>query len=227
MANQFLSLSLFLMLLSFFIVLNAVSDPDEHRSQSVMNSLSMTFSNEDIPADASPSFDVSDILNKKREGDTLEALEGVFNAHISGFEAKRNRLGSVMHVRVPVGRFENAIDFPSIPYSEVAIGTRGAFLPTMVTMLRSENGGQPYRMDMVLNVPQEPALYLRNNAKDFQDDLKLISDFALSIERAGMPKKMISAGMAKGDPSYMDLYFYRYKVFDLAQIIKRNGERDE
>ncbi len=227
MANQFLSLSLFLMLLSFFIVLNAVSDFEDNKSQPVMNSLSMAFSSEAIPQKSAPSFEVSEILDEKREGDTLEALEGVFNAHISGFEVKRNRLGTVMHVRVPVGRFENAIDFPSVPYSEISIGMRGAFLPTMVTLLRSSNNDQPYRMDMVLNVSREPAVYLKDNPNAFRDDLRLVSDFALSMERAGMPKKMISAGMVKGDPSYIDLYFYRYKAFDLAQVIKRSGARDE
>ena len=48
MANQFLSLSLFLMLLSFFIVLNSMSDFEKQTAvPAVLNSLSLAFSSRD------------------------------------------------------------------------------------------------------------------------------------------------------------------------------------
>lgn len=224
MANQFLQLSLFLMLLSFFIVLNAVSDFEDDKSRPVLNSLALAFASQPIPeAIGTSDSHIKTILDDKRDGDTLEALKGLFNAHLSAFEAKKNRLGTVMHVRIPVGRFRNAIDFPSISYSEAMIGMQGSFLPTMITLLRSAEHGEPYRMDIILNVAQDPSLYLSNQPGEFSADLKVLSDLATSLERAGMPKKMMSIGMEEGEASYLDLYFYKYKAFDLMKKIQRKG----
>ena len=113
MANQFLSLSLFLMLLSFFIVMNGLSEfgVEEDRAKSVLNSLSMAFTNESVPTEESPGIEPT-IYNEQREGDTLEMVEGLFNAHISNVQTKKNRLGTQMHVRMPISSFENAISFP-------------------------------------------------------------------------------------------------------------------
>ncbi len=228
MANQFLQLSLFLMLLSFFIVLNAVSDFEDDKSRPVLNSIALAFSNHPDPnITGAADNDIQTILEEKREGDTLEALKGLFNAHISAFEAKKNRLGTVMHVRVPVGRFRNAIDFPSISYSDAMIGMQGSFLPTMITLLRSAEHGEPYRMDIILNVAQDPSVYLSNQPGEFAADLRILSGFATSLERSGMPKKMISIGMEEGDSSYLDLYFYQYKPFDLMKKIQRKGSAYE
>lgn len=223
MANQFLSLSLFLMLLSFFIVMNAVSEYEDTKSQPVLNSLSIAFSKDPVKPVANSSFEVNQILEKKNSGDTLDALEGIFNAHIAGFDVKKNWRGTTMHVRVPLGRFENSIDFPGASYSDVTIGMRGSFLPTLVTLLRSEDHGKPYRMDMLLNVPKEPTQYFKDSPNDYMYALGAVSDLAIRLERAGLPENMLSVGLVEGDPSYIDLYFYRYEAFDLANLIERQG----
>lgn len=228
MANQFLSLSLFLMLLSFFIVLNSVSNFEEIKSRPIMNSLSLAFSGQPpVPVPAN----VGDVDNEKqaaREGDTLEEIEGLFKGHIAGFEARRNRFGTVMHTRVPVGKFENALDFGGYSNLEVVIGDRGAFLPTLITLLRAEEKDKPYRMDMMLNIPESPVVFQKNKAQDFMKALKRVGGFAERLERMGMPRKMVSAGLQKGDVGIIDIYIYPYKGFDLIEYIntskKEGGE---
>lgn len=222
MANQFLSLALFLMLLSFFIVMNAVSGFDDSKTKPVISSISLAFSNHTPEKSEDP-------VNEKTprvaqgEGDTLEALEGLFNAHISGFQATRNRLGTVMHVRTDVGAFENAIDISGIGYGDVPVGGRGSFVLSMITLLRSAEKGQAYRVDMILNLPDDPAAFQKDSPAAFMQSLKRVSGFATILERAGLPKKMLSAGVAQGDVGFIDLYFYRYKPFDM--LLEINSEK--
>ena len=220
MANQFLSLSLFLMLLSFFIVMNSVSDFEEYKARPVMNSLLSAFSNDVVVSPPPTPVDPGQIMESNKKGDTLEALEGLFNAHVSGFEVKKNRLGTVMHVRVPVGRFENALDFSSLDVPDIAFGTRGAFLPTLVSLMRSEVNGIPMRVEMILNTQGEPDELLKNDPSGFASSLRRVSGFAQKLERSGLPRKMMSAGLGAGDPSKIDLFFHRYKVINIAEALE-------
>ncbi len=214
MANQFLSLALFLMLLAFFIVMNASSNYEESKARPVMNSIALAFSSEASSSNRAPAADPS-YLTAIGEGDTLEDLEGLFNAHMAGFKASRNRLGTTMHVQLPIGEFENAIDVMGADYNKVELGGEGAFILTMVTLLRSKKKAKPYRVDMVINIPKDPAIFQKQNADEFIKSLKRVSGFAKTLEEAGLPKKMISAGLARGESGMIDLYFYRYKPIKL------------
>ncbi len=226
MANQFLSLSLFLMLLSFFIIMNAVSDFDETKAQPVLNSLSIAFSNETIEISKSPAEVEPNFYEELREGDALESMEGLFNAHISGFEARRNRLGTMMHVRVPIGRFENAIDINGFADLETPVSTSGSFVQTMIALLRSNNNGVPYRMDMVLNMREEPLSLYQNNQSAFLVNLRRMSALAVKLETLGLPKKMLSAGLSQGEEGYLDLFFYKYKPFELPDVVNEDAPPD-
>lgn len=215
MANQFLSLSLFLMLLSFFIVLNALSDFEDDKSKPVLNSLTLAFTSNERGQQEQMTAPVPSTQEGRRDGDTLGQVEGLFDAHIAGFEAKKNRFGTVMHVRVPVGRFENAIDFTGLETLERPLGTQGSFVQTMVSLLRSAEENKPYRMDMVLNIPAEPALYADQDPDQLMRYLSRVSAFAERLETVGMPQKMMSIGLRQGEEGFVDLYFYEYTPFDL------------
>jgi hypothetical protein len=222
MVNQFLSLSLFLMLLSFFIVMNSVSGFDDVKTHPVMNSLSLAFSNKIKTFDQAPSEEenADQVIN---DGDTLSRIEAAMGAKIAGFEATRNRFGNVMHVRVPVLNFERAIDIPvsgvSVSYEggQGYIKGQGAFLPTLISLLKAEKHEIPYRMDMILSVSDDPALLLKHNPKLFQEKVLKVSGFAEKLEGVGLPKKYISAAIGEGQNGYLNIYFHPYESLDLVK----------
>lgn len=219
MANQFLSLSLFLMLLSFFIVLNSVSEFEDSKAEPILNSLSIAFTSKVSLKPVAPSIKQTEetpLKDGKKEGDTLKELEGLFNAHIANFTAKRNRFGTVMHVSLPIGRFESALAFNSYDQANIIADTKGAFLPTMITVLRASENGKQYRIDMILNTASDPSVQNHANQPIFMRDMKRITNVATVLEQKGLPKKMISTGLKQGREGVLDLYFYLYKPFILA-----------
>lgn len=224
MANQFLALSLFLMLLSFFIVLNAISGYEQTKSEPVIKSIALTFSSEEKRREQEVSKEPTPVVASNK-GDTMASLEGLFNAHIAGFQASRNRLGTIMHVRADVKEFEKVINIQGGSYDEAALGGRGAFAKTLVTLLRSENEGKPYRIDMYLHTPEDPAEYQKEFYNEFMTGLRRVTGFADRLEDVGLPKRMISAGLAKGKPGYIDLFFYKYKPFDMMAAMKEAEEQ--
>ncbi len=224
MANQFLSLSLFLMLLSFFIVMNSVSSYEEKREQKVLRSVALAFSNNKVDDFNGAPDDTPNPLASINSGDTLTEIEGLFSATISGFEMSKNRLGTVMHVKLPIAKFENALDMSGGYSPDIGDGKRGSFVKTLVTLLRAEGRGAPFRIDMILNTEDDPAEMIVTNSDEFDKRLSRVSALGEGLENRGIPTKMLSVGLVKGTGGYIDLYFHKYKPFDFPELQKNKQE---
>lgn len=205
MANQFLALSMFVMLLSFFIILNAMSNFEVMKLHEVRNSLSVAFSNQDLPQDLSANVK-EDPAQAYRDGDTLDKLKGLFEAQITGVEAKKNRLGTTMHLRLPLDRFDKQL-------SSAGGGFGGALAPTLASLLSAEDD-IPYSMDMLINLADNPATLQNDAPETVQQNIRRVSGYAQMIEQAGLPKKYLSAGLGEGPAGTIDLYFKRYQPFN-------------
>ncbi len=214
------------MLLSFFIVLNSMSTFEEDTAvPAVLNSLNLAFSGSEIQLpEGYTNLGTSPVQSNNPdgggEGDTLETIEGLFNANIAGFKAKRNRLGTVMHVSLPIKEFEKAVKKASIEAPQGGDADPMTFSQTMITLLRSAQRGKPYRIDMVYNQENEPTVLLRAAPETFKKALIRVSALAEYLEQKGMPKKMMSVGLAKGKAGFIDLYFYRYKPLAVPDDIR-------
>lgn len=222
MANQFLSLSLFIMLLSFFIILNALSNFEDVKSRPVLNSIATTFSN-NAPTEVYSPNTVESIEKSVNEGDTLDSLKKLFNAHITGAKVTKNRLGTTMHIQMPLAEFETSLLTPSrnnTPASQ-RFGAPGTFTPTLISLMQTRETDIPYRMDMVLNTKIEPASATVDAPEQVRLDMNKISTLSKRLEESGLQKKLMSAGLAKGDVGMIDLYFTRYEPVNPVQEATR------
>lgn len=208
-ANQFLSLALFIMLLSFFIILNAVSSFEETKSAPVLNSLSITFSGKDLQEALEPNI-VESAAQSINEGDTLDQLKALFNAHITGAKTRKNRLGTTMHIRMPIQQFERSLSAPR--------SAQGSFLPTLASLIQTSDTKTIYRMDMVLNIPATPANAVSDAPEMLRKNLRKIALISKRIEENGVPKKLISSGLSQGEEDIIDIYFRRYEPFNPTGI---------
>ena len=223
MANQFLALALFLMLLSFFIILNALSNFEEVKAKPILNSIAQTFSDREIEDPLAPNV-VESTEKEASEGDTLDELQKLFKTHITGVEVSKNRLGTVMHMRMPYSRFESSLLQPSRGTGITQrLGAPGSFFPTLVSLIQTRDDKKPYRMDMVVNIEDRPAQLIIKKEQETRSEMKKISDIAGRMERAGIEKKMISVGLDKGEVGMIDIYISPYIAIDLAKTELDNG----
>ncbi|MCL4679325.1 MAG: hypothetical protein KJ017_12115 [Alphaproteobacteria bacterium] len=210
MANQYMSLSLFLMLLSFFIIMNGTSGFEESKARPVMRSLSVAFSNTTTEQGEAP---LSEFVPHSftGEGETLERIESLFNSHLPDAQAKRNRLGNMMRIRLPVRSFEIGIDTTEA----TATGSeKGKFLPMLVALLQSQSAGIPYRMDMMMALPDDPAALAASNPSALREKLTSVSTMAQSLERAGIPGTLMGTGLERGENGFIDIYFRRDEPYE-------------
>ncbi len=229
MANQFLGLSLFIMLLSFFIILNAISSFEDTKSKPVLNSISMTFSNQQTVEDALPGKMVVKNNTQNQEGSTLDRIEAAFQSQIATAETKQNRLGTMMFMRMPFDDFNKGIKKSLVIAASSPTATLENddldLLPMLVSLMETSRDVS-YTMDMILNIEEEPSFVSTNDPQRFAALNKSISSIALKLEEAGLPKYQVTSGLKQGEAGVVDLVFRRYLPFSPVGIENQTTSQD-
>lgn len=212
MANQFLGLSLFIMLLSFFIIMNAVSGFDPEKSQPVLNSLILTFSAPDTKLIETGEVEGDD--GSEFKGKALDKIQELFSAHITGVKAKQNRFGTSLRIRMNIDEFEKVLinDLRPNLSDDAQQGTeQRSLLPTLISLLDTTKSGQLYTMGVV-------AYTLDGNDVETIALAQKISALSSSIENAGLPTRMLSIAIGVADSEEkrgkVDLHFTPYAPID-------------
>lgn len=225
--GQVLALSLFIMLLAFFIVLNAISSFEQTKVRPIMQSLEYAFATKLIDQEAPQPSVTKSPEKAQNEGDTLERLKALFSSQIPGSDPRVNRSRGVMHLTVSYEEFETAvfsIGQAVDASAEQAAGFSGNFLPMLVALLRNDSVGVPYRMDIMLNLPENPAHLQNQDPEQVAMAMRGLSMLAQKLEDAGLAQKLLSVGLQKGKSGTVDLFFRPHIPFNpLGQGEKYDG----
>lgn len=204
-----LNLSLFLMLLAFFIVLNSISSFNENKIQPILKNLQLTFS-VGLPMDGeNPSDDLSP-AQAINQGSTAERIDALFNAQISGMDITQPGSRGIMVVEMPVEELDRVmttagqIDLTQI---KSASGLQTYFLPTLVSLMRSAEQGTPYRLDMFLHIRDNPAVLENSDPRALRQTEGVLAGYAAALVKAGLPPEQIHIGVRQGNPDKASLYF--------------------
>ncbi len=223
MANQYLALSLFIMLLSFFIILNSMSSYDLSKSAPVLNSLKTAFSTREA-VDITPPGLAVDKTENNNLGSALDRIEGLFKSQIAGVQSKQNRFGTVMYMRLPFADFQASLT-RTLDGVAAAPAARGGdqvnLLPLLVTLMETQRD-VTYKMDMILNIATEPSTIMAENAEVFMNENFALSKIADRLEDAGLPSKQMTIGLKSGEEGMIDLVFSHYAPFDPLAFIDKS-----
>src|SRR5690606_597331 len=105
-----LTLSLFFMLLAFFIALNGISTYESGRYKPVVKSLAATFSVNIVPRGGTQGPSEAPAAEESiLEGESIDQIEGLFNAQITGVEVAKSGRSGILQASVPIDEFERAM----------------------------------------------------------------------------------------------------------------------
>ena len=228
--NQMLSLALFIMLLAFFIVLNTISSYDEERVRPVIQSIEGSFASKITQADnVQPSMRQEETQSDD-EGDVLDKLEALFTAQIPALEIDMNKDKGVVYITLSWDDFETAVmslgQAPDTKEgSEAAIGDY--FLSTLIALVKNDQAGLPYRMDIFLNMNENPAKIHNNNPEEVRTARRKLGKVAIKVEKTGLPQRYMSIGVRKGDEGMVDLIFRPHIPFNpLGESLNTEAEEE-
>lgn len=210
--SQLLGLSLFIMLLAFFMVLNSISQYEQKKSENIFKNLEDTFSAKITQAgNDKPSIIRSD-EKQLGEGDILEQIEAYFTAQIPGFKAVKDKQRGVMVVHVPKGDFEEAVRGLGAGKKQGDNDFAKGFLPVLVALMRSEQRGLPYRMDITYQMDENPARLQNSAPQRMEAAIRAVAEIARVIEKAGLKPQLMTIGLQEGNPDMVELVFKQHAI---------------
>lgn len=205
------------MLLSFFIILNSLSDFNEEKATKIQYSLTIAFaSHEDLEYGLDPSL-VDSPAQSFKEGDALENIEALFTAQITGVKVQKNRFGNRMKITLPAEELERVLmgsdnNKSSRPKAVVRDDMNGAFGSTLVSFLDIQTA-IPYQMDMILHVSDKQSDE-GSMTQEEKTQIHKVASYSDYLEKLGVPGRIITAGISSGEQGMVDLYFKRYEPLD-------------
>ncbi|MCB9964335.1 MAG: flagellar motor protein MotB [Rhodospirillales bacterium] len=220
---QLLGLSLFIMLLAFFIVLNGLSSFDENKINPIMGSLENTFSttllSETFQKKPSvrPIDDAEGFLGEGEAIPTSVRIKNLFRGQIAGSEIRENREDGILLIDVPYVDFSTAILVMGLDSASAQGAEALPFLKTLVSLLLSEGSAEPYRMDVVLKVADDPVELKLKDPEAFRRIRDTVAKLSLRMEAAGIPPEQMSIGLAQGTEGMLELLFTPYEPIRILE----------
>lgn len=148
-----------------------------------------------------PSSNPSDDL-QVHEGRTIDKLEAMFSSRIAGLDVKKDDNSGTLLLRMKYGDFSSAV------HNLGGDDRRSQeFLRTLVSLLRAEMSGHTYRMDAFVQVAQNPPSMQNQQPQKMAEAIKQLGEVAQALEAAGLPQKLMTIGLEKGDDGMIELLF--------------------
>ena len=194
-------MSLFVVMLAFFIMLNAMSSFDEERTLRVVKSVQSSFQlGFDVIDIESPIPVLRQVLGQ--EGDVLQRVEGALKSPMISAVVRRIDRGDKMVVTLPYHQFMQSISQQNEILSNPAyeVDQASAILGYMVDFMKDQDAredGAFYRMVVFLQ------------GDDVQtSDVDVIGDVLVAM---GLPKSLLAVGIKQGDPDMIEILFDRIR----------------
>jgi len=216
LAGHLLALSLFIILLAFFILLNAMSFFEQKRTTRTIEAIQTVFAREGGHPGFVPSEERDSQLTldpTAGEGSASSRAKNLFHTLLPGYRIDTDEKNSIVHLRVP---FTDIEALALLVSSQSPVDTKETerrkeharkFFPALVSLIGAEGDAARFSIEIIRNLPSRPG-----KASNEQPDLlqKEAERLALVLERlgqAGLPAGALSGGFAEGDGKTADIYF--------------------
>ncbi len=210
-----LFLSLFLLVLAFFIVLVSISTLEEVKSNAVKDSLTSTFK-----AVIPPSTDPTEFTSK--DGDVLagqqfqEQVTGIFATTLQIAKIEIVQPGRLMRIKLPTNAMyvdgESAIRPVAVPV-----------LDRIVAVLSARPPGLRFDMEFVIGSP-----YTSGKSLPVVQTMEVerVGNLAREMFRRGVPPDSVSVGIRPGRADEVTIWFFVRQ--DTENLLRLNvkGDRD-
>jgi hypothetical protein len=219
MGSQMLSLSLFVMLLAFFIILNAISSFESAKVRPALESVEYAFSSKMVVTedDTRPSIKKSKDLSIY-EGDSFDRIKALFNTQIPGAGSSINRSKGEMFVTMSYDDLAQAVGTLEAGNTSVRGSQNDYFVETLVALIDAEQADVPYHMSLIYNVKDNPARMRQRTPQELNEALEKISGLAGRLREIGIPDELTSAAVQKGKRNEVELVIRPHIRFDPASV---------
>lgn len=193
------TLSLFIMLLCFFMIMNAHSSFDDARAQPILKSLEETFTARVFRNDAGPATR-EDPEGLTGEGQAaIESVDAYFRSTFPGIAPRLIPSRGIYYVELPLETFEKKF-----------FDKNSTLQKTLLEKLWAYDNLQ---MEIWLNIQNDPGETSATSSKDMQGLVLKTSRWASTLEAQGLKPDKMTIGLQKGKPDVVTVLFLNYKPY--------------
>jgi hypothetical protein len=185
-----LSLALFIILLAFFIVMNAVSHYSSEKVDGAFSSLDDAFSQNILRVKEQFQNSDENAEPEKDKGDSLENIQGTLRAILPGLDmvlTSDANGGNVMAIRMKKDMFDR-------------LSSR--IIPVFVRVLNIKDGAQLYDL-VVTSYVRDPV------AKSSGLSFRVLQTYRGDFIDKGIHKKRLILAVEQGNPAFLQFRFYK------------------
>lgn len=187
-SNIVLLLSLNLILLAFFILLNALSEFEEDRTRAVLESVNRTFSGKIEPSDSTEAIEGS--LGALAEAeDMVRAVGSLFKAIIPSSRSSQTRQALSVRIELPATALFR-------PGKSRLRRERSVLIRRLAGLLtRKRVNIQGYRLEVLLGIRRQAGELTSRSL-----EVRRATELAHRLEDAGLPSTALAIGVMPGLP---------------------------
>lgn len=194
-----MTLSLFIMLLAFFILLTAQSQFVPERVLPAIKSLNETFStrvfNDGAGRDSRP--ELAQIPDAEK--DAYQSLDQYFRSTFPDSTQRLVPSRGLIYLEVDAAEFERKM-----------FGRAAAAQKTLLEKMWAYPNLQ---MEIWLNLQDDPGVSSPDAEKKKRDSVTRLAGWATALEQSGLDKQHLTIGVQKGDPAKVLVLFHTYKPY--------------
>ncbi len=199
--NYVALLSLKLLLLAFFIMLNAMSSYEEDKARAVLDSVNSTFRGDANQLERHATFSSSlDNLDDKAE--LVADLERLFETTIPAVERDQGSTQSYLRLRLPLEAMFHGEEIDLASGRELLLKRLAGFLN------RYTEGGGYFEFEFLYGISRSSA---SDNLSNLNTILRRSEVIVEEIQRAGMPADKVAIGLEPQSEGYV---YFVIRVYD-------------
>ncbi len=193
-SNIVLLLSLMLILLAFFILLNSLSEFEAGKAQAVIESVNRAFNGKIESGDRTPAYSAS--LGALPEAEAkMREVASLFEAIVPSARAKRIRRAKAVRVELPAASLFRPAGVRLRPGGEILIQRLARLLA------RDPRGGPSYDLEVLLGVGVPPARGAGPVTPDPRSlEVRRAALLAQRLIEEGLPPPVLSIGLLPRQP---------------------------
>lgn len=202
-ANRFSSLlgtlSLFIQMVAFFMMINATSSYDNDRVRPILKSLQETFTTRVFREDVGPSL-APDVEQQSGAGhEAYQSLDNYFRTSFPGFSPQMIPTRGIFYLELPLDQFEAKFFNPNPKLQKTLIEKMWAY--------------QHLQMEIWLNLEEDPGASSSDARDELRAKINKLSGWAAQLEKNGLQHGTLTIGLQKGDPKKVVVLFHNYNPY--------------
>ena len=185
-----LALSLFIILLAFFIVLNAISHFAERKVDAAFDSLDLTFATNILPTIAQQEIMAENQPDEGGQGDSLEDIQDILRSILPGLNVQLTddpNGGDTMAIRIQKDQFEKLSK---------------QLIPLMARIMMIKDNDQEFFI-VVTSYVRDPL------SNDAQKSFNIIDYYKGEMLKQGIASQRIRLAIEQGNPAFLSIDFLR------------------